>query len=103
MDSTEAIDERLDRIVNVLKHGPKEPCILVGHSHLFRSLCRKYAPSGGILDHYDQEMAEKIRKFKLGNSSVLRLEIAFKPAPPPDADGEDIHTGQPQVRVTYCT
>ena len=66
------VQQRLGDLMDQLRYAPAESIVLVGHSHFFRELLKSQ-----LHESVEPGLASQLRKNKLSNCGVARLELDF--------------------------
>jgi len=72
-DSTEQMQERLSDFMSQLLYSPSYSIIVVGHSHFFRAVFKRYLSAE--LCQRRPHFVERLRTWKLSNCGVARVEL----------------------------
>lgn len=72
-DSTEQMEERLNDFMSQLLYAPSYSLIVVGHSHFFRAVFKRYISPE--LCAKRPHLVERLRTWKLSNCGVARVEL----------------------------
>jgi len=82
-ESKEAVGERVEDMVEQVRHCPEETIVLVGHSHYFRELLGGFRHESCSLVGADGEAADAadLSSKKLSNAGVAKCEFDFEGSP----------------------
>jgi broad specificity phosphatase PhoE len=75
------VGQRLYDLMDQVKYAPSEVVVLVGHSHLMRELLK--AQISERFAQREPQLCADLRKLKLSNCGVARLELDFDEADAP--------------------
>ena len=76
-DSKASIKARLAELWAELKYIPEKTAILVGHSLLFREMCRQHLSADFI--QANSEFAQQLKALKMANAACLFVKVRFYP------------------------
>ena len=76
-DSEKEVGQRVDEFFQFARYcsNPEtEACVFVGHSLFFKTVCKRIGPE---LIKNRPDMAEKMKKYKLGHAAVLAVTVRY--------------------------
>jgi hypothetical protein len=83
-DSDKEVSSRVDEFLQFARFCSNpakfEASVFVGHSLFFKAVCKRIAPE---LSRNRPELAEKMKKYKLGHAAVLAVTVRYDNNNPP--------------------